>query len=129
MYSQNLKLSVALPVNPDLTELPAFFSGSVSVLFLLSLPVGVTVNVPLVFFGANDEVLGVLCQVESISAASMRHEKPLLAHFNSILHTWMVSRKGFRTCKAAAKPQSVKMGQSDYTLGCCNATFHRDSRL
>lgn len=58
--------------------------------FLPPLPVGVDINVPLVLFGAHDEVLGALLQAESISAASMRHEKPLLSHFDSRLHTWMV---------------------------------------
>lgn len=64
--------------------------GVVHLFFLLSLLVCLTVNGPLVLFGADDEVLGALLKVESVSAAAMRHEKPLLAHFNSTLQTWMV---------------------------------------
>lgn len=54
---------------------------------LLFLLVGVAVDVPLVLFGPDDEVLGARLQVESIPAVSVRHEKPRLARFNSGLHT------------------------------------------
>lgn len=50
--------------------------------------VGVTVNIPLIFFGAHYQVLSALLQVQSLSASSMRHEGPRLANFKSSLHTW-----------------------------------------
>lgn len=60
---------------------------------MFSLLVAVTVNVPQVLFRTHDEVVGAQRQFESIPAASMRHEKPLLTHFNSCLHTWAAASK------------------------------------
>lgn len=58
----------------------------------LVLPAGVSVSVPLVLCGPHDEVLGALVQDQSVSAASMRHEKPPLAHFNSCLYAFTFTR-------------------------------------
>ena len=55
---------------------------------MLSSPVRVAVDVPLVFFGADDEVLGARRQAESLSASSVRHEHPLLTDLHAGLHTW-----------------------------------------
>lgn len=55
---------------------------------LFSLPVGVAVHIPQVLFGPHDEVLGALLQLDSISAASVGHEKPPLSSLHSGLLTW-----------------------------------------
>lgn len=69
-------------IKPDLMVLDWTFF-----FFLLSLLVCLRVSGPHVHFGADDEVLGALLQVESVSAAAMRLEKPRLSHFNSTLQT------------------------------------------
>lgn len=58
-------------------------------LFLL---IGNAVDAPLVLFGANNEVLGAQFKFQPISAASVRHEEPSLALFNTRLHTCRTGR-------------------------------------
>ncbi|KAA8595420.1 hypothetical protein FQN60_012555, partial [Etheostoma spectabile] len=68
----------------------------------------------MVLFGADDEVLGALLQVDSIPAASVRQEEPRLTHYDSCLLTW--TTRAHVTLRAAADVVPADLSERLFVL-------------